>query len=64
MKAQHSPFLKSTATALTLLMLAAPLHAGAGGGQLFKNLGDYRRDVTTDSAEAQALFDQGIQLLY
>lgn len=64
MKTHISPFLKRTATALALLILAVPLHAGSEGGQLFEDLGDYRRDMTTDSAEAQALFDQGIQLLY
>jgi tetratricopeptide (TPR) repeat protein len=64
MKTHVSPFLKTTTTALALLLLAIPLHAGSEGGQLFEDLGDYRRTMTTESAEAQALFDQGIQLLY
>ena len=36
----------------------------AEGAQLFDNLGSYSRKVTTNSAEAQSYFDQGLRLIY
>ena len=47
----------------------APAHAHgvdakAGPPPLFDNLGSYRRPISTDSAQAQAYFDQGLRLVY
>src|SRR5438445_4241616 len=36
----------------------------AEGAQLFDNLGNYSRKVTTVSADAQAYFNQGLRLIY
>ena len=36
----------------------------ARGAHLYTNMGTYTRTVSTSSPEAQAWFDQGIQLLY
>ncbi|MFY0538828.1 hypothetical protein [Nannocystis pusilla] len=36
----------------------------ARGAVLFDDLGDHRRPVTTQSPQAQAFFDQGLNLLY
>lgn len=36
----------------------------AAGGQILPNLGTYHREVTTRSPDAQALFDQGLRLIY
>src|SRR5262252_1128106 len=38
--------------------------AWAAGAQLFPDLGNHHRTVTTDSPEAQAYFDQGLRLAY
>ena len=38
--------------------------AGASQARLYEGFGNYKRPVTTSSPEAQAWFDQGIQLLY
>ncbi len=38
--------------------------AKAGPPPLFTNLGSYRRPISTDSAQAQAYFDQGLRLVY
>lgn len=38
---------------------------GVGGSaQLFPDMGDYTRPVTTDSAKAQLYFDQGLKFIY
>ena len=49
---------------MALLMLAAPLNGESQEGRLYPGFGDYHRTMTTESEEAQALFDQGMQLLY
>jgi tetratricopeptide (TPR) repeat protein len=53
--------------ALVLFALATAAAAGchgAGRPVLHKGFGNYHREVTTGSPEAQRYFDQGIQLLY
>lgn len=55
------------AAPLLLLLLAAGCRSAPSappGPRLFTSFGTYTRAVTTDSAEAQRWFDQGIQLLY
>ena len=42
----------------------APLKPGATGSKLVEGLSTYHFPITTDSAEAQVWFDQGIVLLY
>jgi len=64
MNKRHSHFLTTTTCALALLLLAAPLVGETGKGRLYPGFGNYHRTMTTDSEEAQALFDQGMQLLY
>src|SRR5688500_13759196 len=56
-----------TLTALGLWFLIVPISRGLGGDgkePLLKGLGGYSRPVTTDSAEAQRYFDQGLNLLF
>jgi tetratricopeptide (TPR) repeat protein len=50
----------------TAHMAGAPgtLDQWAAGAQLFGGLGNFHRDVTTSSKEAQAYFDQGIRFLW
>lgn len=42
----------------------APPPSPAAAAQLFDDMGPHRRPVTTDSAEAQAYFDQGLTWMY
>lgn len=46
------------------LFLATSANASSEGSQLYENMGDFSRPVTTDSADAQKWFNQGMQLLY
>ena len=49
----------------TLTLLGFVLNLTAqDAGQLYEGFGDYHRAMTTASAEAQKLFDQGMQLMY
>jgi tetratricopeptide (TPR) repeat protein len=69
------PPLYSLALSIALLAAAGPVTAGAHGPTgaqrdaecsefLTENLGDHHMAITTDSAEAQRLFDQGLTLSY
>jgi tetratricopeptide (TPR) repeat protein len=42
----------------------APVTKAPAGARLYDNFGTYTRNITTDSAQAQLWFNQGIQLLY
>ncbi len=48
---------------LVACVLAESLSA-ATEGVLYEGFGDYHRSITTESAKAQRLFDQGMQLMY
>ncbi|MBT8486797.1 MAG: tetratricopeptide repeat protein [Phycisphaerales bacterium] len=43
---------------------APPAYGAAGVAQMFDGMGPHERRVTTDSAEAQAYFNQGLNWLY
>ena len=55
--------IRSNIACITILLLALPQHASTGGS-LYEGFGDYHRAMTTNSAKAQKLFDQGMQLMY
>ena len=46
------------------VILPTTLPQWADGAQLFEGLGDFHRTVSTQSAEAQAYFDQGMRFLW
>ena len=48
----------------TPTMPEPPAYGAIGTPQLFDGMGPHARPVTTDSAEAQAYFDQGLNWLY
>jgi tetratricopeptide (TPR) repeat protein len=52
------------AFALTGILLSACAQLVPVVEGLYEGFGDYHRAMTTDSEEAQALFDQGLQLMY
>ena len=49
---------------LVALLASCLTLAAASGGKLYEGFGDYHRAMSTDSAKAQKLFDQGMQLMY
>ncbi|HSH09009.1 MAG TPA: hypothetical protein VK995_01385 [Oceanipulchritudo sp.] len=64
MKKRSLKNLITTTCALSLMTLALPASGESAGGKLYAGFGNYYRSMTTESKEAQALFDQGMQLLY
>jgi len=64
MKVQDVPSLRTLTCVLVLLSLGLAASGESAEGRLYAGFGNYHRAMTTECAEAQALFDQGMQLLY
>lgn len=61
----HTPMKTTTLVALLLgWALSGPICSGSAAIPLFDNLGSHSLKVTTNSAEAQRYFDQGLRFVY